>query len=233
MISKAIICRTIMKRTNYYIGERVDYQHGADSFWDNPDIDVHFAAKYDVGYVRYKTIELLADEINRSEIKGAVAEVGVYKGQTSYALNWLFPQKKLYMFDTFEGFDEGQSSQDIAAGFSEKYIDFSDTSEEDVLKRMAHKDNCIVKKGFFPKTADGIKDMFCMVSIDVDLYQPIYDSLAFFMPKMNEGGYIIIHDYNNMGYKGVKQAVKDYEEKIGRLHKIPIPDVCGSLVISK
>lgn len=38
-----------------------------------------------------------------------MAELGVYKGKFAVEINKLFPYKKLYLFDTFEGF----FSQDI------------------------------------------------------------------------------------------------------------------------
>ena len=44
----------------------------------------------------------------------------------------------------------------------------------------------------------------------------------------------MLHDYNGEDFgRGIKQAVKDYEEKNGRLNKVPIPDCNGTLVISK
>ena len=55
---------------------------------------------------------------------------------------------------------------------------------------MAHPDNCIVKQGFFPETATDVEDTFCFVSIDTDLYEPIYQGLKFFYPKLEKGGYI-------------------------------------------
>jgi O-methyltransferase len=39
---------------------------------------------------------------------------------------------------------------------------------------MQNKQNCIIRKGFFPETAEGIDDNFSFVSIDVDQYEPMY-----------------------------------------------------------
>lgn len=38
--------------------------------------------------------------------QGAVAELGVYRGDFAKVINEAFPDKKLYLFDTFEGFPE-------------------------------------------------------------------------------------------------------------------------------
>ena len=55
--------------------------------------------------IRNQTIECISREIYRNGIKGAVAEAGVYKGTTAKRMNRYFPDRKIYLFDTFEGFD--------------------------------------------------------------------------------------------------------------------------------
>jgi O-methyltransferase len=57
--------------------------------------------------------------------------------------------------------------------------DFSRTNVELVLHKMKYKENCIIKKGFFPETAKGLEDTFAFVSIDADLYEPIYNGLIY------------------------------------------------------
>lgn len=75
---------------------------------------------------------------------------------------------------------------------------------------------------------------YALVSIDCDLYMPILEGLRYFYPRVNRGGYIMLHDYNAPELRGVRQAVLDYELEIGeRMVKIPIPDRCGSLIIGK
>lgn len=223
-----------MVRQNFFLGERTNYFYDKNDFWNSnlfrpEDKDLYFAS-----YTRYKTIELLANEVREKNVPGEIAELGVYKGTTSAALNFMFPNKKIYMFDTFEGFDDAQVSSDVKNGFSKEKYDLSDTGVEEVYARMPYKERCIIKKGFFPSTADNLDEKFCLVSLDTDLYQPILDGLRYFYPRIMEGGYIVVHDYNNGMFKGVKQAVKDFQNEIDEtLHIVPIVDLCGSLVISK
>ena len=89
---------------------------------------------------------------------------------------------------------------------------------------MPHPERCVIRKGYFPETADGVDDIFCFVNLDFDLYQPILAGLKFFIPRMVTGGFILIDDYFAEGYKGVKQAVKDYENIYGKIHLFPIGD---------
>jgi len=182
-------------------------------------------------YIRYSTLELSAHEIIDNKIEGNVAELGVYKGTFASKINQLFPDRKLYLFDTFEGFDNVDVDKEKKIG-EYTHRDFSDTSVLNVLDRMKYKDKCIIKKGFFPDTAKDIDDIFCFVSLDVDLYQPSYEGLKFFYPRLSRGGYIFVHDFNNSNYKGVRKAVQKFcaEEKIPY---IPMTDTTGTVVIAK
>lgn len=182
--------------------------------------------------VRLSTLELVSHEINSKNIAGNVAELGVYKGKFARYINKLFPARTLYLFDTFEGFDSRDVSTEKQEGFSGGNQDFSDTSVKAVLGLMPYPEKCVAKKGFFPESANGVNDSFAFVSIDTDLYEPIYAGLKFFYPRLNKGGYIFIHDFNNSQYKGSRKAVEQFckEQNIGF---VPLPDSGGSAIIAK
>src|SRR4051812_35726084 len=57
-------------------------------------------------YIRLSTLELVSFEINKNIPGGSVAELGVYKGKFARFINQYFPQRSLFLFDTFEGFDK-------------------------------------------------------------------------------------------------------------------------------
>lgn len=97
---------------------------------------------------------------------------------------------------------------------------------------MKYPDNCVVRKGWFPESAYGISDKFVFVSIDVDLYQPIYAGLEFFFPRLVRGGYIFVHDYNSKKYSGVKAAVREFCMQNNTVF-FPLTDRTGSAVIPK
>ena len=187
---------------------------------------------HNLDFVRYTTLELCCNEIKRNNVDGNLAELGVYKGDFAKRLNQLFPDKKLYLFDTFEGFNVKDIDTEKQKSFSSGEQDFSDTSIDLVLSKMKYRDNCIVKKGFFPQSAIGVVDKFCFVSIDADLYEPILAGLKFFYPKLENKGYIFVHDFNNDLYKGARKAVIEFcnENNIGYL---PIPDSGGTAIITK
>lgn len=191
------------------------------------DVDINY-----LDYVRLATLELVAHEIEKKNLSGNVAEVGVYKGKFAKYINQYFPSKKLYLFDTFEGFDEKDIQAEKKLGLNDANQDFSNTSVDKVLQLMPFPKQCIIKKGFFPDTAAGIEDSFVFVSLDTDLYEPIYQGLIYFYPRLEKGGYIFVHDVNNDSYKGAAKAVEKFSEEQG-VSFVPLPDSCGSVVFIK
>ena len=182
-------------------------------------------------YVREQTLALIVKEIRYRQLTGNVAELGVFRGEFSKKINYLFPDKTLYLFDTFEGFSNIDVTNDRELG-NEKIHVFKETSEELVLSKMPYQSKCVVKKGYFPDTFDLLEEKFCFVSIDADLYDPIKAGLKVFYERMEKGGYIMVHDYNNFVYKGAMKAVREYCDGQG-ISYVPIPDVSGSIVIVK
>lgn len=187
-------------------------------------------------YNRIRTFELVVEEIREKNIPGAVAELGVFKGEFAKYINDAFPQKTCYLFDTFEGFRSSEAEEEkISGNCGDAFIErFKDTNEEAVLRKMPVPEKIVCKKGLFPESLDGLEDTFSFVSLDVDFEQAIYDGLEYFYPRLNEGGYIFVHDYNSSTLKGVRNAIQKYEKVNGlKLAKVPIPDLCGTLVITK
>ena len=186
----------------------------------------------DADFVRNSTLELCAREIRSKEIPGAVAELGVFRGDYAKLINRAFPDRKLYLFDSFEGFHPDDVNVDEKIGNKREMDEFADTSEDVVLKKMKHPENCIIKKGFFPDSYQDVEDKFVFVSIDFDLYKPIYDGLCIVWDNMEKGGYIFIHDFNNPAYPGSKKAVLQFCEEKGAPY-VPLSDTCGSAIVIK
>ncbi|TMI78270.1 MAG: methyltransferase [Bacteroidetes bacterium] len=220
------------KAVNYLLGTTLQSRHvvltGSLSFLKRKrKIDRNY-----FDYVRLSLLELASFEIHKNNLKGNVAELGVYKGKFARYINQYFPDRLLYLFDTFEGFDNRDVTREREKDFSSGAQDFSNTSIKSVLKLMPFAEKCIPVKGFFPESAGDVKESFVFVSIDADLYDPIYKGLHFFYPKLVRGGYIFVHDYNNDNYQGAREAVQQFchEQNIGF---VPIPDLGGSAILTK
>ena len=171
-------------------------------------------------------LERLSEEFNKQRVEGALAEGGVLQGDFAKEINWIFPDKKLYLFDTFEGFTHKDVSLEREKGyslFSEGHLNI--TSQALVMEKLPHPEKCIFKKGYFPQTAKDVEDIFCFVNLDFDLYNPTLAGLEFFCPRMVSGGVILVHDYFNDYFEGVRKAVYDYSAKSENVLKyVPIGD---------
>lgn len=189
-------------------------------------------------YFRYRTFEFMAELLEENKISGQLAELGVFRGEFSALINKKFPEKKLYLFDTFEGFVQQEIEYEMEKGrCDERFADFhTNTSVEQMVGNLPNPKSAIICKGLFPDSIseDAKKELFAFVSIDVDFEQSIYAGLEFFYPRLTEGGVIFLHDYNSAFLGGVKIAVKKYEEDMNvKLKKVPIADRAGTLVIVK
>lgn len=190
---------------------------------------------------RKNWIRHFADYTREAGLIGNVAEGGVFQGETAMFINRYWPDKTLYLFDTFEGFAQNdidceckdfptfKNSSFACNPFNKK---IPDLLIQTVKSRMRYPDNVKIYKGYFPESAGNINDKFCFVNLDMDLYLPQLEGLRFFWNKMEVGGVILLHDYFHPELPGVKAAVEDFENEVHQtLPKIPIGDNCSIAVI--
>jgi hypothetical protein len=167
-------------------------------------------------------------------IGGAVAECGVLSGETAKFLNLYFRERRLYLFDSFEGFSEDDISSErvfedeaFLAGQFNKVGMCRQPSVKIVMDKMMFPESVIIKKGWVPDSFDGVDDVFCFVNLDMDLYAPMLAALLFFWPRMSQGGIILLHDYFHPELPGVKRAVDAFEAECGTVCQFPIGDGCS------
>ncbi len=141
-------------------------------------------------------------------IEGDFAEVGVYKGGTARLLAQLAEgtNKRLELFDTFEGMPETDSTKDHhQAG------DFADTSLEGVKRFVGGGELISFHQGIFPETASAVADRrFSLAHIDVDIYSSVFDSCEFFYPRLSPAGILIFDDYGFRSCPGAREAVDEF-----------------------
>lgn len=241
-ISNDLFEEIVVKEKNKIQAYQVMYKCSKDNKDAKSVLSTMKGEKYKEDYFRYRTFELLANELENSGVEGCIAELGVFKGVFAQLINKRMPSRDFYLYDSFEGFsvseyncdsiyeNNGKSSRDMLMDT------FIYTSEEKVRSSMPHKSHCVIRKGFFPESLhkEDYSLRFAFVSLDVDLEIPTYEGLKFFYPRLSEGGYIMVHDYNGGLWEGVRSAVNRYETELGiKLKKVPIPDQCGTLIITK
>ncbi|MDO5298181.1 MAG: TylF/MycF/NovP-related O-methyltransferase [Clostridia bacterium] len=183
--------------------------------------------------VRGAALRHAAQRLERLGVPGAVAELGCYRGDTSWQLNALMPGRKLYLFDTFSGFDARDLAEEAKIeGSSARPGRFADAKAEELPLRLPAPENAIVKKGWFPETALDMEDeTFALVCLDASLYAPTLSALKFFFPRMSRGGVIVLFGLADPNYPGVSKAVEDFEDQYGALLMFPIGDLTGTALI--
>lgn len=156
------------------------------------DAQVHASITASDDYFRYTTLGLALQRVRDEQIPGALAEVGVWRGETSAFLHRIAPDRRLYLFDTFEGFPD----QDLPAGAVD--VRFRDTSAAAVARRVGDSANVLLRPGYVPESLASVADeRFAFVLLDLDLFDPTWASLEFFYERLEPGGYLVMHDYNN------------------------------------
>lgn len=190
-------------------------------------VDLNFRA-------RRECLEKISLIIKEKKVTGAVAELGVYRGDFAKVINEMFPDRKLYLFDTFEGFPGQDMSYETENDLLLNQVGkFMNTSVEYVLSCMPHPGSCVIRQGYFPDTTVGLeKEQYAFVNIDVDLYKPILAGLEYFWPRLAENGYLFVHDYFSFSYAGAKKAIEEFAEK-NHIGFIPIGDTLSVAFVKK
>lgn len=166
-----------------------------------------------------------------SRCSGAVAELGVYQGQSAALLSFyarLFA-RKVYLADTFSGFAQEQFEAGMGTG---KQTAFKDVTLENARAIVGDYEGNRWVIGTFPDsvTDEMRAETYAFVSIDCDLYEPILEGLRFFWPRMSPRGVIFVHDYSSGHWPGAARAVDEFTAETG----VPgclLPDLAGSYVL--
>lgn len=147
-----------------------------------------------------------------SELPGDSAECGVFKGASSFLIckaNLISSSNNVHhIFDSFKGLSEPK----LIDGTFWKSGDLS-SSLNDVKMNLADFDEHRLKfyPGWIPERFIDIhKKEFRFVHIDVDLYEPTRDSLAFFYERIITGGIILCDDYGFTSCPGATKAFDDF-----------------------
>ncbi len=167
-------------------------------------------------YDRLLTIHQILVHLNSFENTGReihLAEVGVYKGGTSFFIASLAEkldlQVRLHCFDTFEG----HAAEDINTAVEIAHTPgvFGDTSFESVKEYLAQFKNIEIYKGRFQDTSHQIKDVPThFVHLDMDIYEPTIFALNFFDDRLVHGGVILLDDYGFETCPGIEKAVAEF-----------------------
>ena len=149
-------------------------------------------------------LRLLAEEfLSVVHLPGAVADLGTYKGAAGLILRRLAPEKELHLFDTWAGNPHNDELCHHKAGEWPADID-------DCRRAVGSSPRTHWHKGIFPRTAEEADlGRFCFVYVDMDTYQATKAAIAFFWPRLVEGGKMMFDDVPWEPCAGVEKAVNE------------------------
>ena len=187
---------------------------------------------------RIHNLAFIMNHVNRLDA-GEIAELGAYRGAFAHCIWHLkSSQNKLYVFDSFEGFNEKDVAKEkIETGIATHSQYFSDTNMDLVKRNILHnstsdESNLVLVKGYFPESFAGYEEIkWRFVNLDFDLYAPTKAALTLFWQKLVPGGILLVHDYMSI-YTGVEKAVEEFSKEFG-IYPIPLCDKSGSAAFIK
>jgi len=182
-------------------------------------------SNFDPAWLKRYNILILCSLIKTNFSKGNVVEVGCCWGGTTVLLrNYFNNDFNVITYDSFEGLSE-PTEQDMVGNFHVVKNNMACTMDitKNVINTFCTNTNVSYIKGWVNETIpNNLPEQICFAHIDVDLYEPTYYSLKHIIPRMVTGGIIVIDDYDDPIWIGVKPACdlieKEFNIKITRLN---------------
>lgn len=142
---------------------------------------------------------------------GDLAECGVFRGASAYLMAKAIARdgggRELHLFDSFSGL----SAPGPVDGGHWRAGDLSCSADMVAANLEPFFENVRLYPGWIPtRFKEVASKQFALVHLDVDLYQPTADALAFFYPRMNPGGVIICDDYGFDTCPGARRAMDEF-----------------------
>ena len=153
---------------------------------------------------------ILHSVLETSSIEGDMIEMGCNEGMTSMVLSLMNSEKKLWVYDSFEGFQD----RDVRDGKDGFFVKGALKIEENKLVENFKKhgvDLPIIKKGWFSElTKTDIPQKISFAFLDGDFYDSIKVCLNLIIDNASSGGIILVDDYKHLCLPGVKPAVDGF-----------------------
>lgn len=194
--------------------------------------DIEFHELYDLAQEKTNMVESdnplrrcrhysLVNVLRNAQLSnGEIVELGCWKGLSTYQIGSYLKSKgytsTFHVFDSFQGLleiKEIDTPQDrkIVPELSQKAF----ACDIEVVKSNLNEFDFIkFYKGWIPDKFYLVKDSkFSFVHIDVDLYQPIKDTIDFFYPRLCKNGIIVFDDYGSTQFPGAQKAIDEFVKK--------------------
>lgn len=173
--------------------------------------------------------KLLSDQVDEREVTiilrelettlkngvgGDVVEFGCYVGTTSVFLaeRLKSTDKKLYLYDSFEGLPPKTSEDDSPAGLQFKTGELLATKRQLITNlKQANVPMPRITKGWFSNLdKEDVPAEISFAFLDGDYYRSVHDPLALIWNSLASGAIIIVDDYANEALPGAAKATDEW-----------------------
>ena len=173
---------------------------------------------------------LVSDQVDKDQLKvilgelgktltngldGAVVEFGCYIGTTSLFIRRLLDNYKdtrqFHVYDSFTGLPPKTAADESRAGDQFQAGELAVSKKQFLIQfQKANLKPPIIHKGWFKDiTSNEVPDQISFAFLDGDFYESIRDSLRLVLPRMQQGGVIIIDDYAREALPGAARAAHE------------------------
>lgn len=144
-----------------------------------------------------------------ASLGGYIAEFGCWRGGSLEILAMYNPDVNILGVDSFEGLPAGNEHDFHQEG------DFGGVDSRAIIGYFSMMYPRVrIIKSFIPKAFEIFDDntRFSFTHLDLDLYQSIYDSLEFLLPRTLTNGMILLDDYKVKSTPGCEKAINNFFE---------------------
>ena len=160
---------------------------------------------------------------DRSELPGAVLEVGCFRGATTVIAGQMLrdmgQERRYVCVDTFEGFVPDQFEVDVEHGTPESFgSGFSQNPRETFERTMRHFHLPVeaIQADIVEIDPARLPERMSVCLMDVDLAVPIREGLAKVRPRMVPGGVMLVDDCDeSTDWRGARVGYEEYMQAAG------------------
>ena len=175
--------------------------------------------------LRHMNLYSYIENILVNDTQGDFAECGCWNGTSLFATKYFIDKHKstkhIHIFDSFEGGLSEFMKEDYIGGLIKSKNEAQEVREQfsssyPLLKRKLSKyDQISLNKGWIPEVFKAQEErLYSFVHIDVDLFEPTFESHKYFFDRLSKGGIIVCDDYGYKQFPGAAKAVDSFIEMI-------------------
>ena len=174
--------------------------------------------------------------IQTQHIPGDIVECGSYKGGSGILMGLLLEElgsdKKIHLFDSFDGLPEPDADHD--KGYKRGQFKSNYDKLSVIIKELNLENRITLHKGWFSDTVPVFianeSPTISLFHVDCDLYNSTMDCFPSLYPLVSEGGAVVLDDFNDGG-RGEKKAIAQVITEMNKKESIIVSSAPQSYFI--